>query len=147
MICRVRLELVSIVWALALILVGCAGQPAPPTPDEEAYVDSVEAFRAEREERLRGENGWLSLAGLFWLEEGENRFGTDPSGRVVFPEGTAPAYAGSIFLEGGGARIEVTEGVHQWSLHFDDTRAPAKGLPVVGMRPGRRHANTASSAP
>ncbi len=35
--------------------------------------------------------------------------------------------------------IEINEGAHRWSLHFDDTRAPAKGLPVVGMRPGRRH--------
>jgi hypothetical protein len=29
---------------------------------------------------------WLALAGLFWLKEGENTFGTDPDKAIVFPK-------------------------------------------------------------
>ena len=35
--------------------------------------------------------------------------------------------------------IQVSDGRHQWELNYDDTKDPAKGLPVIGMRPERRH--------
>ena len=31
------------------------------------YEAEIEAFRAQREQRLRAEGGWLSLAALYWL--------------------------------------------------------------------------------
>ena len=40
------------------------------------YRAEVEAWRSQREAALRGEDGWLSVAGLFWLKEGPNRFGS-----------------------------------------------------------------------
>ena len=44
---------------------------------------------------LKREDGWLTLVGLFWLEPGENRFGSDKkANRIVFPEGTAPKHDG-----------------------------------------------------
>ncbi len=64
-----------------------------------------EAWRARRLETLRKDDGWLTLVGLFWLEEGDNVFGSDPSNRIVFPPGTAPAKMGSIHLQGGGASV------------------------------------------
>jgi uncharacterized protein (DUF1684 family) len=38
------------------------------------YVRSIEQWRAEREASLKAPDGWLAVAGLFWLQEGENRF-------------------------------------------------------------------------
>jgi hypothetical protein len=35
--------------------------------------------------------------------------------------------------------IEVTDGVHDFALDFDSFWNTSEGLPVVGMRPGRRH--------
>ena len=32
----------------------------------------------KRVENLKEENGWLNLAGLYWLKPGENTFGTSP---------------------------------------------------------------------
>jgi uncharacterized protein (DUF1684 family) len=50
---------------------------------------------------LKREDGWLTLVGLFWLEPGENRFGSDKTAnRIVFPEGTAPKAMGSLDLAG-----------------------------------------------
>jgi len=40
----------------------------------------------------KGESGWLSLAGLFWLHDGSNRFGKDQGNDIVLPDG--PAHAG-----------------------------------------------------
>lgn len=67
-----------------------------------SYRDSILSWREDREERLRSENGWLTIAGLYWLEPGANAFGTDPGNEIVFPEGSAPARAGSIVLEQRG---------------------------------------------
>ena len=34
-------------------------------------------LRAEREERLSAKDGWLTLTGLFWLEQGEHDISVD----------------------------------------------------------------------
>lgn len=36
------------------------------------YIASIEAWRRQREESLTAPDGWLSVAGLEWLREGEN---------------------------------------------------------------------------
>ncbi|MEW6702660.1 MAG: DUF1684 domain-containing protein, partial [Bacteroidota bacterium] len=41
---------------------------------------------------------WLNLAGLYWLKQGSNKFGTDKTNDLVFPEGKAPAFIGTLFL-------------------------------------------------
>jgi len=59
----------------------------------------VRKWREGREARLKADGGWLTLAGLFWLQEGPNRFGADPAGDIVLPEGSAPARAGVFELK------------------------------------------------
>ncbi len=76
------------VAALFVVLVTGAGAES-----DAAYRAEVEQWRAEREARLRSEYGWLSVAGLFWLEEGKNTFGSDPDSDVVLPS-PAPSTAG-----------------------------------------------------
>ncbi len=41
-----------------------------------AYVKSVEDWRAQADESLRRDNGWLTLAGRYVMKEGANTFGT-----------------------------------------------------------------------
>jgi uncharacterized protein (DUF1684 family) len=99
---------------LALVAVLCAchrqdqGQPAKV--DENAYRQEIDKWHNERAESLKSEDGWLTLVGLFWLKEGENRFGSERSNQVVLPEGKAPKYAGSLWVEGGGVRLEAQPG-------------------------------------
>ena len=71
---------------------------AAPTPD--AHRAEIEAWRAKRMASLKREDGWLTLVGLFWLEQGENRMGSDKKNRIVFPEGSAPKSMGSLDLAG-----------------------------------------------
>ncbi len=97
-----------IVPALAL-LASCAGQDTLPEVSPE-YLAEIEQWRAERNERLRQQDSWLTLVGLYWLEPGENRFGSDPSLEIVFEEGGAAARGGSLFLEGEQVRVVAAAG-------------------------------------
>ncbi len=88
------------------VLVASVVLAAPP----EAYRQEVEAWRKAREARLAAEGGWLSVVGLDWLAEGENRFGSDPKHPVVLPAGKAPALAGVLVVAGGKVTLKAEPG-------------------------------------
>jgi uncharacterized protein len=81
---------------------------------------AVETVRRRREERLRDPEGWLTLVGLHWLHEGENRFGSDPASEIPLAaqSGQLPALAGRITVNEErvtasaepGAGVTVAEG-------------------------------------
>jgi len=81
------------------------------------YVREVEQFRAHRQIEIAGENGWITLAGLFWLKEGENRIGSDPESEVALPP-SAPKRAGTIKVEHGTARFIPSAGAAAKQLAF-----------------------------
>jgi hypothetical protein len=90
-------------------LAGCARTAAPPpgAADGAAYERELEQWKAKRLDGLKSDDGWLTLIGLFWLREGENRFGSDHANEIVLPEGKAPAFAGTVRLAGGALRLEA----------------------------------------
>jgi uncharacterized protein (DUF1684 family) len=89
-------------------------KPVPAKPD---YPHEIEAWRQDRDKGLRNENGWLTLIGLYWLDEGENKLGSDPGGKVVLPAGKAPAVAATLVRKGKEVRIQPAPGV---ALTADD---------------------------
>lgn len=91
-------------WMILLYL-ACLGQVG--TDDE--YVSQVRRWQEQRQENLRKEDGWLTLAGLFWLHPGENRFGAAPDNELVFPQG--PPHLGSLIYENSRLRLVSTTGV------------------------------------
>ena len=70
------------------------------------YKKEINRWRESRVEDIKGENGWLTLVGLFWLKPGENRFGSDPSNTIVLPLDRAPRFTGSLWLSNGVVRLE-----------------------------------------
>jgi uncharacterized protein (DUF1684 family) len=74
------------------------------------YRREVERWRREREARLTADGGWLTVAGLFWLKPGSNRFGADAKNDIVLPAHSAPPAAGRFVLEGGQVSVEVAPG-------------------------------------
>jgi uncharacterized protein (DUF1684 family) len=76
------------------------------------YQADIAAWRRAREAALRADGGWLTVAGLFWLHEGANRFGSDPSGEIALPDGppragTFELHHGKVTAETGGAAREM----------------------------------------
>jgi len=74
------------------------------------YENSILQWRAEKYDSLVRENGWVSLAGLFWLNEGRNLVGSNPMCEIVLPE-RAPTFLGVIELKGNVKRLNAAEGV------------------------------------
>jgi uncharacterized protein (DUF1684 family) len=96
--------------ALTATLLVTVGLELPALADE-AYRAEVQTWRQEREARLKADDpGWLILAGLFWLKDGPNRFGTDPAGDIVLPDGSAPAKAGVFELKAGQVSVSLLPG-------------------------------------
>lgn len=77
----------------------------------ETYHDEIRKWQTDRERRLKADDGWLTVAGLFWLKEGKNRFGADASNDIVLPAGSAPARAGVFDFRGGETRVRMEDGV------------------------------------
>lgn len=73
------------------------------------YQTSIEEWRADREKKLKAEDGWLSLSGLFWLNEGENRVGSGSGVRVQLPSGL-PANAGILLRRGRTVHFRAASG-------------------------------------
>jgi uncharacterized protein len=96
----------------ALLAAGIGAGLQAPAGADEAYRAEVRKWREDRESRLKSDGGWLTLAGLFWLEEGENRFGTDPAADIVLPEGSAPAKAGVFWLVGAHVTVALEPGTN-----------------------------------
>ena len=99
---RVR-NLLHICWLPVLIV---AEEPA-----DRAYREEIGKWRANYEENLKRDNSWLTLAGLFWLKEGDNRFGAGSENDFVFPEGSAPESAGTFVFHDGKTRVRLKPGV------------------------------------
>lgn len=63
------------------------------------YVRDLTRWRQDREAELKGDNSWLTVAGLFFLNQGKNTFGSGPLNDIVLPS-TAPAEAGTLEFDG-----------------------------------------------
>ncbi len=95
----------------AVALAACGPDDPPPLPvDEAAYGKALEEYRAERTEEVNGPDGWNTLVGLFWLEPGANRVGSDSTAPVRLPADRAPAALGTVFVEGDTARFTAAPG-------------------------------------
>src|SRR6267142_4826047 len=79
--------------------------------DPAAHKSEIQKWQSDRLASLTKEDGWLTLVGLFWLNEGENKFGSDTGNPVVLPRYKAPRLAGSLWLENGRVRLAARPGV------------------------------------
>ncbi len=95
-------------FPLLLLLSALLTSCSVSSPD--SYRAAWEAWRADRLESLRRPDGWLALAGLYWLDDGEHAFGSDASNAVVFPPG-APARLGTFVVRDGSVTMRVEPGV------------------------------------
>jgi len=72
----------------------------------EEYLNNVQAWRQEMDANLRRENGWLAMAGLFWLRKGENTIGSDKDCDILLPS-RAPKRLGTFQFDGNNVTLNV----------------------------------------
>lgn len=98
---------------LAVLLLGACQKANKVSPvfDASAHKNEIQKWQSARLASLTKEDGWLTLAGLFWLNEGDNKFGSAAKNVVVLPKDKAPAVAGSLLLEKGHVRLAARPGV------------------------------------
>ncbi len=78
---------------------------------QQNFEAEVMQWRAARAERLRAnEKSWLGLAGLYWLKEGDNTFGSDPKCDFVLPA-CAPKKAGVFQFKHTLVYVKAESGV------------------------------------
>lgn len=125
-----------------MLTLGACHPPAPPQcSDCAAHEAEIAGWRAQRLAELGGEQGWLALAGLYWLREGEHRLGAAPDADIVFPAG-APAEVGTLTLQAGVVQLHVAPGVDariadakitDMALRSDvDPSQPAQRVTIAG---------------
>jgi uncharacterized protein (DUF1684 family) len=68
------------------------------------------AWRAQRLANLTKPDGWLSVAGLDWLQPGENTIGSAADAALQLPA-SAPARVGTLTWRGGKVHFKAAEGV------------------------------------
>ena len=62
------------------------------------YIASIKTWHNQRIKNLKKPDGWLNLAGLFWLKEGVNKIGSGQDNDIVFPKDKAPEYIGKVTI-------------------------------------------------
>jgi uncharacterized protein len=92
------------------------------------------AWRAAAEAELRAPEGWLSVAGLFWLRPGVNRMGSDLAAEIVLPADAAPPFAAEFVLDSN----QVCVGVGAAPLLVNGEPPPDRPLrPSTSRNPDR----------
>ena len=96
-----------------------------------SYEEEIQAWRQARNDRLADPDGWLTLVGLEWLNEGSNAIGSGEGNDARIPGG--PAAWGVILVEGDMIRFVPEAGngvtvdgetVEQARLVADDQGQP-----------------------
>lgn len=97
-----------------------AALAAAAAPAAQDYAVETGAWRAEREARLKADDGWLTVSGLFFLNEGDNAFGSSPLNDIVLR--TGPEHAGVFTLGRGEITVRAASGA-TLSVDGDDVTA------------------------
>ncbi|MBN2043424.1 MAG: DUF1684 domain-containing protein [Anaerolineales bacterium] len=81
------------------------------------YFDEIKEYQRQLDEQLRAPDGWLTLVGLHWLNEGKNTVGAALTCDIPLPEGTGPGLVGTIvktentvtFMPYPGVEVKIGE--------------------------------------
>jgi uncharacterized protein len=131
-----RHVLAGLILCTGVALVHADTPTQATAPDH--YTQGIEKWRADRVARLTAPDGWLSLIGLEWLQDGANRVGSAADNDIVLQAG--PAHLGVVTLDKSGqVQIKLAQGtgatidgkpVSEATL-IDDVHATGNTSPTV----------------
>jgi len=85
-----------------------------------AYTTSIKHFDTLRMNALTDKNGWLNLAGLYWLKQGDNTFGSAAANTLVFKHKNMPAVLGKFKVAGTKVSFEFDKAVIKFSNDYSE---------------------------
>ena len=104
--CKNSRQALLIFLLLSLVCGSCARKPKSQI-DPNAYRQEVSQWKEKRWADLKSDSGWLTLVGLFWLKEGDNKFGSVSANDIVIPK--LAAHAGSFRLKNKVVKLDATQ--------------------------------------
>ncbi len=114
-------------------LYACVSTPPHPTPDISEYEKQITDWHQKRNDRLNQPDGWLTLSGLFWLEEGVNTFGGSRDNDLIFPGEYVAPLLGTLVLEDDSVSIRVADGIEiligDSAIHTSGLKKDSNGDP------------------
>jgi uncharacterized protein (DUF1684 family) len=94
---------------MLLLLNSCARKTNKPQIDAKAYAQDLSQWQQKRWADLKSETGWLTLVGLFWLKDGENKFGSDAANDIALPNKQLDSRAGTFTLKNGVVKLDTNQ--------------------------------------
>ena len=94
---------------LILLLVSSCAHRSKPQIDPKIYAQELSQWQQKRWADLKSETGWLTLVGLFWLKDGENKFGSDTANDIALSNQQLNAHAGSFNLQNGVVKLDTSQ--------------------------------------
>ena len=99
---------------LTLVRTNVQGQTAA------SYTASIKHFDTLRINALTDKNGWLNLAGLYWLKPGNNTFGSAKTNALVFKHKNMPAVLGKFKVAGNRVSFEFDKAVSKFPNDYSE---------------------------
>ena len=94
-------------FSITLLIAACTKTPN----SDPNYVKEINDWHSKRINRLKADNGWLNLAGRFWLKQGEGTFGSAKDNDIVVESSKVPEKIGSFIFKGSVVTFKVKDGV------------------------------------
>lgn len=85
-----------------------------------AYTASIKHFDTLRINALTDKNGWLNLAGLYWLKPGDNTFGSAATNTLVLKHKNMPAALGKFKVAGTRVSFEFEKAVSKFPNDYSE---------------------------
>jgi uncharacterized protein (DUF1684 family) len=119
-----RFRALFVLFLLASLVTATMADDLMQMSDEE-FRDAVLEWREGRLQRLTSPTGYLALAGILWLENGEYTVGSGEDDDLVLRQDVAPAHAATIHYHDGIATVKASPGVE---LRIGDEIIESKAL-------------------
>ncbi len=117
----------SILGVVCAVVFAVVAGGAASAQQSATFEKDLSAWRAQHAADLQKPDGWLALAGLVWLEPGDNSMGSAADNKVRLPA-SGPAHVGVLHLEGTTVSLRAPSGGFPAGLLVDGKAAEAQDL-------------------
>ena len=116
------------------VVIYCWFQVFIGTSQPEVYLKNYGIWKSERLQELKSEQGYLNLAGLFWLKDGESTIGGDTSNIIHFDTKNTSDFLGKVSVKNGEVWYDPMDLKNIYINNLPATRTklfPDNGSPIV----------------